>query len=78
MQHDKDNPEDMDTDGEDHGVDDVRYASLSRPWARPTPPQKEERPPAPAGTTVILSESDPGRHACKHVHPPSIRQYARV
>jgi hypothetical protein len=37
IQHDKDNPEDMDTDGEDHGVDDVRYACLSRPWARARP-----------------------------------------
>jgi hypothetical protein len=50
MQHDKDNPEDMDTDGEDHGVDDTRYACLSRPWARPTPPKKEEGTPAPAIT----------------------------
>jgi len=40
----------MDTDGEDHGVDDTRYACLSRPWARPTPPKKEERTPAPAIT----------------------------
>jgi hypothetical protein len=50
MQHDKDNPEDMDTDGEDHGVDDTRYACLSRPWARPSPPKKKERTPAPAIT----------------------------
>ena len=78
MQHDKDNPEDMDTDGDDHGVDDTRYACLSRPWARPTPPKKEERTPAPAITlnelvrataqrrrNSYLCESDPaGRPMC--------------
>lgn len=32
MQHDENRPEDLDTDGEDHAVDDVRYACLSRPY----------------------------------------------
>jgi hypothetical protein len=32
MQHDKNNAEDMDTDGEDHAVDELRYACLSRPF----------------------------------------------
>lgn len=32
MQHDENRPEDLDTDGEDHAVDDVRYACLSRPF----------------------------------------------
>lgn len=32
MQHDDHNPEDLDTDGEDHAVDDTRYACLSRPF----------------------------------------------
>ncbi len=32
MQHDENQPEDLDTDGEDHAVDDVRYACLSRPY----------------------------------------------
>jgi hypothetical protein len=32
MQHDEHNPEDLDTDGEDHAVDDCRYACLSRPY----------------------------------------------
>jgi hypothetical protein len=31
-QHDRDNPEDMDTDGEDHAADETRYACMSRPW----------------------------------------------
>jgi hypothetical protein len=35
-QHDPNRPEDMDTDGEDHALDDMRYACLSRPFtARP-------------------------------------------
>jgi hypothetical protein len=32
LQHDEDNPEDLDTDGEDHIADEVRYACMSRPW----------------------------------------------
>ena len=32
MQHDAHNPEDLDTDGEDHAIDDTRYACLSRPY----------------------------------------------
>lgn len=32
LQHDEKNPEDLDTDGEDHIADEVRYACMSRPW----------------------------------------------
>lgn len=32
MQHSEVNPEDLDTDGEDHAVDEVRYACMSRPF----------------------------------------------
>lgn len=32
LQHDEKNPEDLDTDGEDHVADEVRYAVMSRPW----------------------------------------------
>lgn len=32
LQHDETNPEDLDTDGEDHAADEVRYACMSRPW----------------------------------------------
>lgn len=34
MQHDEDNPEDVDTDGEDHAADEIRYACMSRPYSR--------------------------------------------
>jgi hypothetical protein len=32
MQHDANRMEDMDSDGEDHAVDQTRYAVMSRPW----------------------------------------------
>jgi hypothetical protein len=35
MEHDVDRPEDIDTDAEDHAVDECRYACLSRPWVAP-------------------------------------------
>ena len=34
MQHDAARAEDLDTDGEDHCVDECRYACSSRPWVR--------------------------------------------
>jgi hypothetical protein len=34
LQHDTARPEDVDTNGEDHAADDVRYACMSRPWAQ--------------------------------------------
>lgn len=35
LQHDDNKPEDVDTDGEDHAGDELRYACMSRPYARP-------------------------------------------
>lgn len=35
VQHDEDNPEDVNTDGEDHAPDEIRYACMSRPYHRP-------------------------------------------
>lgn len=32
--HDEHNPEDVDTDAEDHAADETRYAVMSRPWIR--------------------------------------------
>lgn len=37
LQHDRDRPEDVDTDSEDHAVDEIRYACLSRPYTAPLP-----------------------------------------
>lgn len=42
LQHDLHDPEDCDTDGEDHAPDSLRYGMMSRPWRRPKPmPQRE-------------------------------------
>lgn len=35
LQHDADNPEDVDTDAEDHAPDEIRYACMSRPYIAP-------------------------------------------
>lgn len=42
LQHDDDNPEDVNTDGEDHAGDDVRYACMSRPYTRRKAPKALE------------------------------------
>jgi hypothetical protein len=41
LQHDLTDPEDCDTDGEDHAPDALRYGFMSRPWRRPKAPPKE-------------------------------------
>lgn len=42
LQHDLTDPEDCDTDGEDHAPDALRYGLMSRPWRRPKPQAKTE------------------------------------
>ena len=42
LQHDLTDPEDCDTDGEDHAPDTLRYGFMSRPWRRPKPANKQE------------------------------------
>jgi hypothetical protein len=42
LMHDEKNPEDVNSDMEDHCADSVRYACNSRPWTAPKP--KEPRP----------------------------------
>lgn len=44
MQHDPNRPEDLDTDGEDHAVDDTRYACLSRPYMAQTTRAESKNP----------------------------------
>ncbi|WP_246687269.1 terminase [Mesorhizobium sp. B2-5-9] len=46
LQHDEANPEDLNTDQEDHAADETRYACMSRPWAG-----KRKTPPAPLPTS---------------------------
>lgn len=38
LQHDENDLEDLDTDGEDHAADELRYACMSRPWVPAPPP----------------------------------------
>lgn len=40
LQHDLNDPEDCNTDGEDHAPDSLRYGFMSRPWMRPKPPSQ--------------------------------------
>jgi len=44
LQHDEKRPEDLDTDGEDHVADEVRYACMSRPWLPPIPEEVQRLP----------------------------------
>lgn len=37
LQHDANNPEDLDTSAEDHAADEWRYAVMSRPWVKAKP-----------------------------------------
>lgn len=41
-QHDKKKPEDIDTETEDHALDCLRYACMSRPWVKRAPVSPEE------------------------------------
>lgn len=51
MQHDRDKPEDLDTDGEDHVADEARYACMSRPYVPSV--REPERP-----TKLIYTAKD--------------------
>jgi len=53
LQHDADNPEDLDTDGEDHAADEWRYACMSRPYIRPSPAVKEPEPMRGIGQITV-------------------------
>lgn len=44
LQHDPDHPEDVDTDGEDHAPDTIRYGCSARPWVRSAPTEKPNPP----------------------------------
>jgi hypothetical protein len=43
LQHDGHNPEDLDSDMEDHAADEWRYACMSRPWIRAVESAKTKR-----------------------------------
>jgi hypothetical protein len=41
LQHDETRPEDVDTQGEDHAPDEIRYACMSRPYVRQPDPKTQ-------------------------------------
>lgn len=53
LQHDEDDIEDLDTDGEDHAADEIRYACMSRPWKPKliVPPPQAKMPLLPTQMT---------------------------
>jgi hypothetical protein len=53
LQHDETDPEDVDTDAEDHAYDETRYACMSRPWLpRPPKPEPSHLPKLPSEMTM--------------------------
>jgi Terminase large subunit, T4likevirus-type, N-terminal len=54
LQHEEKNPEDLDTDAEDHAADELRYACMSRPWkpALIMPPKGLQMPLLPGEMTM--------------------------
>ena len=53
LQHDETDPEDVDTEGEDHAYDELRYACMSRPFHRRiTPPAVARYPKLPGERTI--------------------------
>jgi len=49
LQHDPDRMEDVDTEGEDHAPDEIRYACMSRPYARTSSEYSTYEGPSPRG-----------------------------
>jgi hypothetical protein len=56
MQHDLNNPEDCDSDGEDHAPDALRYGFMSRPWSRPKPANDNRQSQMKDLRTATLNE----------------------
>jgi hypothetical protein len=54
-QHDDNRPEDLDSDGEDHALDDIRYACMSRPY-RAVTTMREDRNPYLVSNAFKFSE----------------------
>lgn len=53
LQHDETDPEDVDTEAEDHAYDETRYAVMARPWLpRPPAPPVRTLPKLPQEMTI--------------------------
>lgn len=57
LQHDKDNIEDVNTDGEDHAPDEWRYAAMSRPWAKPQAVEQPMRNPTEMTINELIARN---------------------
>jgi hypothetical protein len=73
LQHDEKKAEDLDSEGEDHAADELRYACMSRPWVVDAADRPELPFPQPPGQltfndvlamsrTKRLREADAARH----------------
>ncbi len=60
--HDERNPEDIDSDGEDHALDSLRYGLMSRPKPSSTPEQIADRTFAAAMKRKKQSTRSPGKY----------------
>lgn len=60
VQHDDTNPEDVNTDGEDHAPDDIRYACMSRPFKRGKPKPQASQKTLSTATLEDLYEANLG------------------
>jgi hypothetical protein len=58
MQHSEVNPEDLDTEAEDHAVDETRYACMSRPFRQSSTPDQEDRNPFLVRNAFKLGDLD--------------------
>jgi hypothetical protein len=53
LQTDETNPEDLDTEGEDHAADELRYACMARPWVEYAPEiETDHFPKLPSELTI--------------------------
>jgi len=58
IQHDTANPEDADSDGDDHACDEIRYACMSRPWTLLPPTDKKKFVVQPATLDDLWKEHE--------------------
>lgn len=70
IQHDDSDPEDIDTDSEEHALDETRYAVMSRPWQpRHSPttvkPLREGRPAPTISELMAMTKANLKKKASK-------------
>ncbi len=66
LQHDTHKPEDLDSDGEDHAADALRYGAMSRPW-RAEPPALVNKKPLDSWDRAFAREDGYGESSWRTV-----------